>query len=599
LRGVFDNQYGGRAAWSAAIGGLFFAQAATATAGVSKLLVAALLVAVTGATGLLWRSSTREDRVPVRRLDALATQVGDDASAAKRAEAKAATEVSAEPLRRTRFRGRVFPYGKKLQTPLAGATVYMTHRSVKMNGPPNRRWLATTTTDSEGRFEFAWKSNWKFLGGSGMQQYLLYICHEKRWGDPLYIHEDGFRDGDGLVLRVELNDNPRFQFVVGAGKQGVEGARVTLLQPPSRGSMTLGTHLGSAITDAQGYAQPEWPAWAGSAIVRVVRRNRDVLQWHMDLQQARTYDPYDLSLDEEGLATVRMKVIDRNGDPAGGVRVFARGSWAPDGRTDGPYIRVAHGAEPVPLVGVTDAEGIATFRFPADRARHGIYLPRRMIALGVRDGLPQIAQWLADPRGRAEEEGARTGNTLPLLRLGSTGTERPMFAIRGDDPHLEYFAFWRGRDGRAVGVETDYSTELRVDGFTICRFSDLGPQPGREPGELGIFVDVGERIGWAVLDEAQLARCLRGEAVVEFTKPTDLRDLTVRVPKHLPDDEIWLEAVDVPFHMGVDCGPGGESILGLPAIPGKWRVFYGREGNRGYLIEPGAKSEITIRPARD
>ena len=577
LRGVFDRKYGGRAAWSAAIGGLFFAQAATAT-GVSKLLVAALLLAVTGATGTLWHSSTREERIPPRRGESHAEGTGGPAAATQTDEPAAAATVTEAP-RPTHFRGRIFPFGTGLQVPLAGANVYLAAASK----PP---WLATAVTDDDGRFAFPWKSGWK-----SKSAFLLYVEHKELWSDPIYLHDDGFQDGDGFVVRVELNDNPRFQFVLGAGRRGIVGARVTIFEPSAHGRMELGAQLGNATTDANGCAQPQWPSWASSAIVRVQRPGGDTLQWRMDLMQARTYDPYDMALDEEEIATVRMQVVDRNGNPACGVRVFADGSWAPDGLSGGGYF--ANGAEPVPLVGVTDKQGIATFRFPADRARHGIYLPRRMVAFGLKGGLPQFAEWTPSPRRSQEDEGARSGSTLPILRFGTTPPGRAMFAIRGDDPDLEYDAYWRGGDGRVRGVELDIESEIRVDGFTLCRLRNGGR------GELGVVVYDGDRVGWAKLDEAQLGRCMRGEAVVEVCAAQETRDLTIRFPAGMQDDEFRLEAVEVPFVFGDSVEPGGESTLALPAIPGKWRVLFGREGTDAYLIEAKAGSTITLRSPRD
>ena len=572
LRGVFDNQYGGRAAWSAAIGGLFFAKAASA----SKLLVAALLVAVTGATGALWHSSTRSEQVPTRRAESVASD-GREESARTKTVAEAAAE-SAKRSRPTHFRGRIFPFGTGLKAPLADATVHLQHAS-------RRTWLATTKTDAEGRFTIAWKSNWKILSERDYNQYLLYVVHDKRWSDPIYVHPDGF--GDGYVARVVLEDNPRFQFVVGAGKRGIAGACVTLHRPPGYASIELGGVIGSAMTDREGFARPEWPSWVDEAVIRVERPGGDTLQWSMALQQARTYDPYDVALDGDDLATVRIQVVDRKGNPAANVRVRADGSWAPDGVSNGPYLRIAHGAEQVPLIGVTDRQGVATFRFPADRAREGIYLPHRMIAYRDHDGLPQFVEWVWNQRTDQEVEGARTGNTLRLLQFGVTGRERAVFALRGNDPQRELYVYQRGPGG--VVHCRELGSLMRIGDFTFCRLLDGGR------GEIGILTHLDdERIGWARLDEAQFARCVSGEAVVEPCAPKQSIEFTIRYPKGHPSDEAWLEAVDVPFSIGSSVSPGDEEHFLLPNIPGKWRVRFGRESTKSVLFDPRKDSPYTL-----
>ncbi len=590
LRGVFDRKYGGRAAWSAAIGSLFFAKAASA----SKLLVAVLLLAVTGVTGALWHSSRREESVPTRRDEAAAIDTRDESRSTE--HPKTATE-SATRKRPTHYRGRIFPFGDGVDTPLAGATVHLQKFSDPWRHPVRYGWLATTTTDAEGRFSIPWKPDWKFDNDKDRSGFLLYVVHERRWSDPIYADPDGFAGGGGFVARVEMQDNPRFEFANGFGGSGIAGARVTLFEAPQPGTIELGPEMGSATTDSKGYARPEWPSWCSKAVIRVQRPNGDSLQWSMELQQARGYDPYDISLGADDVATVRMKVVERNGSPAAGVRVAVRGNWAPDGITGGPYVRVALGAERVPLVGVTDRDGVATFRFPADRARQGIYLPYRMTAYREQDGLPQLIEWIPDQSTEQEVLGARTGNTLPLLQFGVTGRRRGFFAVRSHDPFIELEVYWRRGDGglRSLGVRR----EFRIDQFSFCRLVNGGLGPLRGRGEVGFITRNRDRIAWARLDEAQLASCLSGESVVEPCSVQPPMQFTLRVPEGHPANKVVLEAIGVPYVMGGGVLPGSEQTLVLPAIPGKWRIRFGRDLKQSVIFDPRKDSPFTLPLPRD
>jgi len=597
LRGVFDKKYGGRAAWSVALAGLVLAQAAAA-AGVPKLLVGAALLLVTGATGALLHSTTRgnvESRTRVaqdERADAGTTQTAQDARNATSSET--AGSKNALP---THFRGQFFEHGTTPPRPLAGAEVILGRVPVGWLAGKELQQLATAVTDDNGRFALPWTPVWK-LTTAPRHHHLLYVRKNLRWSEPIYATQEGLTAPDGIRASIELIDNPRFEFVRGASRQPIAGARLSLFLPPPRGGIELGAALASALTDANGMVCCEWPSWMSHAIVRLERPEGDVLQWRLALQQMRSYDPYDIALDEDELATVRIQVLEENGSPAGpGVRVFASGSWAPDGVVETPYNgRRAPGAEPVPLIGSTNRDGIATFRFPADRAREGLYLAMRMIAFRVRDGQPDYVIWEHDGKGNIEDQAARTGSTLPILQFGVTRTRRPMFAVRGVDPEDELDVYWRSATGRVRTLTIDPESAIRTSGFALYGFLDSGPGPARDRGEIAVVVMDGDSHRWAKLTEIEFARCLRGEAIIKLGSLRKTRDVTLRLPKGTRVDEVWLESVDVPFVIGNAVNSDGFCRISLPDFPGKWRVLMDRKLLDGVLLDPRAKTDFALNP---
>jgi len=594
LRGVFDAKYGGRNAWSAAIAGLLLVPVA-ASAGVSKLLVAGLLLAVTGATGALLHSTTRGDTASTSRVALNGDATSDKARAATDAGdlADGEKQGARKPLP-THFRGRFFEHGSRL--PLAGAEVILGRAPVGWFAGKSIQKLASAATDEEGRFALRWNPSWKLTHAQPLS-YLLYVRRNTRWSDPIYAAVHGLEDPEGIRAHIELIDNPRFEFVLGERREPLVGARVSLFLPPIRGGIELGAPLGSKMTDAKGMVQAEWPSWADKAMIRVERPDGDVLQWLFTLQQARSYDPYDIVLDENELATVRMQVIEKNGSPAGsGVRVFAQGSWAPDGVIDTPYNgRRAPGAEPVPLIGKTNEDGIATFRFPADRARQGLYLPTRMIAFRIRDGRPDYVVWEFDRNATVEDQVARTGSALPTLRFGEPSTERPILVVHDVDPNRELSLYGRVGDGHVRSITVDTESAIRVSGFTLYGFHEDGPGPQRDGEEVTAAIYDEDRYRFTKLSATEFARCLQGKAVIEPGALRKTREFTIRIPSGFDAHEVWLESLELPFVIGEAFNSDGSATIELPDIPGKWRVLIDRERIvEGGVIDPTGKSDITL-----
>jgi len=595
LRGTFDRNYGGRKAWSAAIAGLVLAQTA-ASAGVPKLLVAAALVVVTATTAALIHSTTRTEDVAPARLATHDPSSGsantDSTGGAKDPTKTANPRKAAKP--HTKFRGRLFQHGTDPLQPLVGATV-MLGRTHAFDGSSTFRSLnRTAVTDAEGRFELDWKTGWKFVGYS-RSPYLLVVRHESRWSDAIYASDDGLKEGEGFRSQVELVDNPRFQFVAGPSRAPIASAQLSLFPALRNGGTELGEPFARAVTDPTGTVRVEWPSTIERGILRLKRPGGDVLQWQFTLAHARQYDPYDITFDADTIATVRMAVQDRDGKPAGaGVRVVAHGSWAPDGLTEGPYVRVAHGAEPVPLIGTTDSNGIATFRFPADRAREGIYLPQRMIAIRVRNGKLEFVSWTRAPKGRPEDEGARTGSTLPVLRFGVTRPAQPMFAVVGDVPPDEMAIYWRDEQGGIIEFGVDQETLYRVPGYTIFQLFDGILDRVRGKGEVAFVIQVGEDYRWVKLAPEEFVRCLQGESIVEPGPAQKPIELTIHPPTELEWAEIWFESVAIPFQVGYGSEGGEPNVIELPPFPGKWKARMDGQTLREVLLDPRAGVEYKL-----
>ena len=141
----------------------------------------------------------------------------------------------------------------------------------------------------------------------------------------------------------------------------------------------------------------------------------------------------------------------------------------------------------------------------------------------------------------------------------------------------------------------DFRRILRLDRIDFCRLVDTGPTSQRERGVVGVMDRVGERVGWARLDEAQFASCLRGEAVVEVCAPQQPIAFTLRNPKGRPFTAVWLEAIDAPYIVGGGVGAERVQTFLLPYIPGKWRMRFGRRNStKSVLFDPRKDSPYTL-----
>jgi len=592
LRGSFDKKYGGRKAWSAAIAGLLLTPT-VASAGISKLAVAATLLVVTGATGLLLHVTTREQQEPPSRV-ALSGVPENEAERTRTGESKTGNdaEKTAQAAGPVYYRGQF--YDPATKRALAGAEVILGTTSMGWGHNNPMRILATTATDEDGRFKLRWNPSWKLPKGD-ISSFLLYARKDRRWSDPVYATRVGIVEADGLRVSVELIDNPRFEFVEGASRTPVPGARLSILHLPDPTSIEFGARISEGKTDAQGMVRCEWPSWLPSGLIRLERPNGDVVQWRMELQQLRSYDPYDVLLDPNEVATVYIQVREPNGAPAGaGVRVHALGSWAPDGVLETTYLgRRAPGAEPVPLIGTTNKDGVATFRFPADRARQGFYLPQRMMAFRVLAGKPAFANWEYDGAAAIEDQVARTGRALPVLQFG-THEDRPTLVMRSGENLADIELHGRVRHGRVRQIPINTENFIRVAGFVLYGFREGDAPPHRNDEVVTAVKWVNDGFRCTTLSADEFARCLRGEAVLELGAPQKLRSITIRLPSGTEADEVWLESVERPFLIGDSFNSDGSTTFDLPNIPGKWKVLIDRERYAGGQIDPSKSTDITL-----
>jgi hypothetical protein len=573
LRGRFDERFG-RKAWTAGLAGFFATEAA---AGGGKLVAAALVALVAG-TAWVGHVALRGEGAGSRPRSSLrADEAGDAAgTAAETAGSRASVREEAAPLP-THFRGRLLVAGSNPPRPLAQATVHLADRVRAVWAP-----VASVTSDGDGRFTIPWDREWP--AGRDREGHLyrfyLYVEREGRWADPLYADARGF--GDGAEIGVELLAKPRFRFVRGEDRVPVPGVRLSL--QPARVGQELEREPAFATGTAgeDGIVEVEWPTHRTEALLTAVVPGADRLEWPLDEQGVRSYDPYDVWLDPEEIATVYVRVLDRAGKPAGpGTRVAVQGRWAPDADgEEGDWNALGRGSQPRPLFGVTDADGRATFRFPADRARYGAYVPDRMIAwddtprVAVRDGFPRLRQQIAG-----------NGESLPTLRFGdASGTPHFLVAGRQDEVRVH----WRGTDGRTRVWETFVLG--RIPGYTALGFDEAGPGPGplRGRGTLSVVASLDDGFAWRTMDEAEFARSLDGTAVVRLDRRESARSITLH--PHA-DGEAVLEAIAFPFAAEAWLAADHPESVSIPAVAGSWRV---RFDGTTTTFDPAEKSELRL-----
>ncbi|MHC4938785.1 MAG: RNA polymerase sigma factor [Planctomycetota bacterium] len=564
LRKRFDERYG-RMSWSAALAGLFAVESAFA----GKVL-AAVLIALVAGTAWVGHNAMRGDpaRSPRRTSETRATNSTVAGSARTAAEETGETEAP-----RT-YRGRLVNFDIKQHPPLANATVYLT---------PARRFepIATTTSDADGRFSFRWDPEWASPGVfRGYSSHHIYVVHEGFWTDAMFT--DARAVTEELLMPVQLLAHPRFVFV--RGDHPVVGAKVSLHAIPSETRPYLAPAFASGATGADGSYEAAWPTWRELVLMRLKLPDGDLLQWQLNQTEVRSFDPYDVPLDPEEIAAISVRVVDRRGKPAPDASVLVRGVWAPDGDTEeSDWTALSRGAQDRPLIGVTDADGRITFRFPADRAPHGMYVPHLMIAF---DAKPRFAFRQFEYREFRRDQTTPNGRSLPTLKFGPGDARYPWFVVEGHR-NAEYSVHWRGTDGGTRIFEV--AQRAVIPGYTICQFGMGGPGPLRGRGQLSVVADTPDGCAWSSMDEATLALCTDGARVVKLGPLTATRTFALRASSPC---SYSLEAVEFPFVVEGWLAADDEDTIQIPDVEGLWRI---RIGDSIQTIDPVPGRVIRIR----
>jgi len=564
LRKRFDERFG-RKAWSAGLAAFFAPEAAA-----WGKLVAAALVAVVAGTAWLGHAALRggESRTARRSDSAAAVAARPPGPTAPRGASEARTVREPEPP--ARFHGRLLDYSVEPHPPLANAAVHLTASHGLW--PP----LASTVTDADGRFSIPWNPAWPaWRTNQGFLSQLLYVERDGRWSDAMYTSPDAI--GKGMELPVQLLANPRFQFVRGPDRAPVAGARVSLFRTPGPQRAWLDAPITSGTTGADGIVETEWPTHHAEMLLRVEIPGGDTLQWPLSQLHVRSFDPYDVAIDPENIAHVSVRVLDREGRPAGpGTTVLVQGSWAPDGGGENANWKdLSYGAQSRTLFGTTDGDGRAAFRFPADRAAAGVYVPGTMMAY---DDAPRLVlRHVFRPEAR---HCARNGLSLPTLRFGAD--ERPRIFVRGRRLARYYVhAKWKGDLIRPL----EAVSPAGMPGFTVLEFADRVPRAG--PVTIAAHMDDG--YAWRTLDESEFARCLAGHVVVEFDRRARKRTVTLRPRAR---GEAIVEACGFPFAASEWLAPGHPESVAIPAVNGTWRIVF---NGAIEVFDPEERSELTVR----
>ena len=268
--------------------------------------------------------------------------------------------------------------------------------------------------------------------------------------------------------------------------------------------------------------------------------------------------------------------------PSGpGTQVYVEGRWAPDADSDPEdWKALGRGSQPRPLLGTTNADGRATFRFPADRARYGAYVPERMIAY---DDSPDFA--VLDRFERLREQIAGNGESLPTLRLGTSSGARPFFFVAGH-PDGGFEVHWRGADGETRIL--DVFLEARIPGHTVCRFLETGPGPLRGRGALSVVAHLDDGFAWTSMEEAEFARCLEGKAVLRLERRASARSIRIHP---LANGDLVLDRSDFPWVVREYLAGGFDENLTVPDVAGAWRVRF--EGKPS-TFDPTENSELEL-----
>ncbi|MHC4408250.1 MAG: carboxypeptidase-like regulatory domain-containing protein, partial [Planctomycetota bacterium] len=571
LRKRFDERYG-RKAWSAALAAFFLGESAFA-----GKLVAAALVALVAGTAWVGHNALRGDAArPGRRsvpssessLTAASDLSGGDAGA------KSAKEASTLP---ATFRGRLVDFDTKPHPPLANATVYLT--SSRGEFEP----IASATTDADGRFSFAWKKGWGTPGViNGYSNHHLYAVCNGFWTDAMFTPANAL--AEQVEIPVQLLAHPRFQFVRGEDRVPVAGARVSIHPVPRLEQPWLQPALAAGTTGADGAFEYAWETYRAAVLLRAELPGGDTLQWEIEQSVARSFEPYDIAVDATEIAAVTVRVVDADGEPSGpGTNVFVRGSWAPDGDSEeADWNALGRGAQARPLIGVTDRDGMATFRFPADRAEYGVYVPIGMIAYDTR---PRFAFREFRNHRRLREQTARSGRSLPTLRFGSAAGTTPFFCV-ADKRDGAYSVHWQGSDGATRLLEV--WTRVRIPGFAVCQFAEAAPGPLRGRGKLAVVAEFKDGYAWAEMDEPAFARCMQGEEVVQLGRTHGMRSVQLRARSNC---EFSLEAVDFPFVIEEWLVADRARSFEIPDLPGPWRI---RVGKQLQTFDPAKTTKLEI-----
>ena len=305
--------------------------------------------------------------------------------------------------------------------PIPGAVVYW-----------NQGRARSEPTDEQGRYRIdapALRTVSRRPDGY-LHNVVLHVRKGALWSEAFLAHPRGFELEHEIRPAFEIGPLLRFP--------DAPGARLTLYPHHHYVCAAPPAALARAATDDAGDVTPYWPPWHVDVVVALRLGNGDRLETILNRQEVCASEPYEVELADT--ASVRLKVLDGAGRPLAGAKVRVIGDWSPDGLVaEGSYIVTEVGAHEVRLHGVANADGILSWRFPAEKPRTGVFRPRT---------------WTCEHRGRVshdefavrtKKDAALSGGFLKTIVvdeaasardgkvtfLGSTYCDAVRFTLRG------------------------------------------------------------------------------------------------------------------------------------------------------------------------
>jgi hypothetical protein len=251
------------------------------------------------------------------------------------------------------------------------------------------------------------------------------------------------------------------------------------------------------------------------------------------------------------------------------------------------------GAARRPLLAEVDAEGVATFRFPADRARHGAYVPEFMCAFAP--GPRYTARYISHTRIR--ESIAFSGQSLPNLELGTFHDGQPRILLLWPVPNLReessafgartsFVLYRRGPAGEVAMERLDFAHGM--PGGRILGPMDQSLDPPTNDETIVISAADQERFSWCEMTGAEFRKCLEDQVPVRLDRHTTNRTLKV-LPR--ANGEFELTASVVPYRIRMEVVEGSGFEIRIPDMEGAWHVRFGERTSR---FDPAERPELLL-----